>query len=333
MLMPSNKPLFENVSSREYYIRAGMLKSKAFDGCIHITYPDYEEAIIFLEGEPITAIQEWKRWLTVGDDLVEAAENKAIAAEGRMAAYQLPQELLHIFIHKYVNAMIEAELGPYMTAKLLIGYLANDKSTCVLKLSDGHATGYVFMNFGKRTGAIYDSPEGRAYGDSAISEMDHFKEHTSVTIYFTELSEKYLKQKAKARAEAHFVEKPFDTIMPTIKPIMAKQMPAPQPIEPPAVKLVVATSSDRSIRLAHRSRLQTLEMLEEAEVAWIDRKAMAKLNMIGNKAHIALPDGKTQEVTIRQAEIKAEEGKYIIIPRKLRKRLALNEGMIVQIMA
>jgi len=332
MLIPSDRPLFENVSSREYYIRAGQLKDKAFDGCLHIRFSDSEEMIIFLGGEPVTAIQEWGRWLAVGDELVEAAENKALSTEGKMAAYPLPQELLHIFIHRYVSAMVEDEMGQYMTAKLLIGCLESDKSTCVLKLSDGHATGHVFMNFGKVAGVIYDSPEGRSYGDRALGEMGRFKEGTAITIYFMEISERYLKQKAKARAEAHFVERPFDTIMPAIRSAIEKKMPAPVSVEPPAARLVVASSLDKRIKLAHRSRMQTLEMLEEGEVAWMDGKAMSGLQMAGNRARIALPDGKTHEVTVRQAEIKAEEGKYIIIPRKLRRRLALKEGMTVQIM-
>jgi hypothetical protein len=353
MLMPSEKPLFENVSSKEYYARAAEMKSKLLDGCIHIIFPDFEEAIIFSGGDAVTAIHESNRWLTVGDELVEPAENKAIAAEGRMSAYQLPPGLLQIFTHKFVKTMAESELGPYLTARLLIGYLEGDKSTCVLKLQDKRATGYVFLNFGKRSGAVYDSPEGRSYDDNAIKDMDRFKEHTSVSIYFTELTEKYLRSKAEAKAEARAVEKPVAPVTPvepvspfpievvkpvtppvqSIKPIISKPIPVPAAPKPSGVRLVVAMSEDRSVGLAHRSRQQTLEALDESDVAWVDGKTLASLHMIGRQASIVLPGGREYTVTLKEVAITPGESRYIILPRKLRARLSVNKGTVVEVKA
>lgn len=356
MLLPSDKPIFENVSSRDFYARAGELKSKKIDGCIHIIFPDFEETIVFSEGQAVTAIHEAKRWLTVGDELVEVAENKAIAAQGRMSAYQLPPGLLHVFIHKSVKTMVETGLGPYMTAKLLIGYLETDKSTCVVKLHDGRATGYVYINFGKRVGAVYESPDGRSYDDKAIKDMDGFKEHTTVAIYYTELTEKYLRSKAAAKAEAQAPDKPAATAapampaepikppepaapmeaarptvnaIPEIKPVQAK----PASPKPAGIRLTVAMSEDSITGLVHRSRQQTLEALEEGDVAWVDGTTLNSLHMADHKASIVLPDGREHQVTVKEMAIQPVESRYIILPRKLRNRLSIDRGTIVEVKA
>lgn len=345
MLFPIKKPLFENVSSKEYYARASELKKKALDGCIHTVFPDFEEAVLFSGGEAVAAVHQSKRWLTVGDELVEPAENKAIAANGKMSAYELPRGLLDIFIHRYVQTMVETELGPYMTAGLLIGYLERDKSTCVLKLEDGRSTGYVFINFGKRTGAVYGSPDGRLYDDAAIKAMERFKEHAYVAIYFTEPSSKYLKSKAEARAVPKpVVMAPPEPISPfpvegvkpgapaakSLRPIMAK------PLTPPfmaGVKLVVAVSEDQQVGLRHRSRQQTLEALEESDVAWVDGKTFSLLHLLDPNVSIILPNGREYPVTLKEASIKPEESRYIILPIKLRKRLAINKGTTIEVKA
>ncbi len=356
MLMPSAKPIFENISSREYHARAEELKKARVDGCIHIAFPDFEEVIVFSEGRAVTALHESKRWLTVGDDLVEAAENKAISAAGRMSAYSLSPALLHLFLHQSVKTMVETELGPYLTAKLLIGYLAGDKSTCILKFQDQRSTGYVFMNFGNRVGAVYDSPEGRSYDDAAVNSMGRFKEHTSVAIYFMELSEKYLRSKAEARVEAPAPRivapvapvEPMAPVAPAvprepiasfpvtpsaaadqkIKPVRAKPVKVPRPA---GVKLVVAVSDDSFLGISHLSRQRTLETLEENSVAWVDRKTLDSVNAPDRKAYMTLPDGREFAILLKEATFGSAESRYIILPRKLRNRLAVAKGAVVEI--
>jgi hypothetical protein len=365
MLLTSGKPLFENVSSKEYYGRASELRKKAFDGCIHIAFADFEEVILFTGGQAASAVHQSKRWLTVGDELLEPAENKALAADGKMAAYELPRGLLDIFVHKQVQSMVETELGPYMTAGLLIGYLEGDKSTCVLKLEDVRSTAYVFINFGKRVGAAYDSPEGRLYDDGAIKAMDRFKEHASVAVYFIEPSSKYFKSKADAKAEARAAQKPI-TSGPTIAgeavapakppepispfpvegakpraqaaqslvvPVPAKPARAPSALPLAGVRLVVAMSEDRQLGLEHRSRQQTLEAFEEGDVAWVDGKTFTLLHLIDPNVNIILPNGREYPVMLKEAPIQPQESRYIIMPRKLRKRLAIDKGSTVEVKA
>ncbi|HTX43829.1 MAG TPA: hypothetical protein VMC61_03810 [Methanocella sp.] len=361
MLMPTVKPLFENVSSKEYYTRASEFRKKALDGCIHIAYPDFEETILFSGGAPATAVHQSKRWLTVGDELVEPAENKALAVNGRMTAYELPRGLLDIFVHKQLHTMVETELGPYLTAGRLIGYLEGDKSTCVLKLEDGNATAYVYINFGKRVGVVYDSAEGRQYDDGAMKAMGRFKEHAYAAIYFTEPSSKYLKSKADTKAQkagAQWIPKAaVEVVAPAKSPEPVSPFPVeaarPRPQEaqglgqataiakpartpPPlmsGVKLVVAMSGDRKIGLTHRSRQQALEVFEEGDIAWVDGKTFTLLHLIDPNVNIILPGGREYPVTLKEAPIRPEESRYIILPRKLRSKLSVREGATIEVKA
>ncbi len=349
MLIPSGKPLYENVSSKEYYTKASELREKALDGCIRITFPDFEDVILFSGGRPSAAVRQSKRWLAVGDDLVGPAENKALSTDGRMAAYELPRAVLDIFIHMRVQSMVESELGPFMTAGQLIGYLEGDKSTCVLKLEDGGSTAYVFINFGKRAGAACESPEGRTYGDSAMNAMGRFKEHAQAAIYYMEPSAEYLRSRAEAR-----VEGPADGK--SLAALIAKALPqapvSPFPAEVarpheqeaqspkqamampmPGIKLVVAMSIDRNLGLAHRSRQQALEVFEEGNVAWVDGKTLASIRLAGPNASIVLPGGRECPVTLKEAPIEPQDSRYVILPRKLRSRLSVSEGSMVELKA
>jgi hypothetical protein len=363
MLIPVEKPLFENVSSREYYARAGEIKNKALSAVIRIIFPDFEEAIIFSDGKAVAAIHESGRWMTVGDELIDVAENKALAIEGRMSAYEITPAAANIFIHKSVKTMVETELGKYMTPRLLIGYLESDKSTCILKLQDKRGTGYVLINFGKQAGAVYESANGRTYGESAIKDMDRFREHTYAAIYFMEAAEKYL----KSRPEAPVTTKPAETVAPpapapapapaptapaapaapfptetvkpgalpieNIKPSISRPLTVPMVPKSAGVRLIVAMSDDRHIGLAHRSRQHTLEVLEESDVAWVDRKTLASLHAYDLKASLILPDGREYAVTLEEAAIKPAESRYVILPRKLRDRLSIAKGTTVEIKA
>lgn len=334
MLLPSDKPLFENVSSNEYYTRAGRLKDDRVDGIIQFTFPGFEEAIVFSGGKPVSGIHEAKRWITINEGLVEVIENKAMAAAGKMSAYRLEPALLQVLINKNVKNTTETKLGKYLTPGLLIGYLESDGSTCILKFYDDKATAYVFINNGKRAGAAYVSPEGRSSGESAVKDMARFKEHTSAAIYFME---SVAGAKTAEAPVAEPVAPPVSEITPvkpavgSIKPILAKQLPVPPIPKRQGIRLSVAMSGDDILGLKHRSRQQVLETLEEGDVAWVDARTLASLLTFDRKASIVLPDGREYHVTLREAPIEPVENRFIILPRKLRARLSLDRGMTVEV--
>lgn len=351
MLLPSDKPLFENVSSNEYYARSGKLKDEGVDGIVHFVFPDFEEAIVFSGGRPVTGIHEAKRWLTISDGLVEAVENKAITVPGKMSAYRLDPALVQVFAHKDLKNMVETTLGKYLTPGLLIGYLEGEGSTSILKLNDDKATAYVFINNGKRAGAAYVSPEGRSNGESAVKDMARFKENTSAAIYFLESVIKPKAEKPAVEPVAHPapaaapapVTAPVSSKAPEEKPEPAKAAPRkvkpvlvkPQPVPPvqkrQGIRLSVAMSADETPALRHRSRQQVLETLEESDVAWVDAKTLASLQILDRKASLVLPDGREYHVTLKEAPIEPVENRYIILPRKLRSKLSLVRGMTIEV--
>ncbi len=345
MLLPSDKPLFENVSSSEYYTRAGKLKDDAVDGIILFTFPDFEEALVFSGGKPVTGVHEAKRWLTIGDGLVEAVENKAITVPGKMSAYRLEPAMVQVFAHKDLNNMVETTLGKYLTPGLLIGYLESEGSTSILKFYDDKATAYVFINNGKRAGSAYLSPEGRSNGESAVKDMARFKENTSAAIYFLESAVKPKAEKpvaepvkppapvtAPAPAKAPEAKpEPAKAEAGKAKPVLAKPLPVPPVPERQGIRLSVAMSVDDTPELRHRSRQQLLETLEEGDVAWVDSKTLASLQTADRKASLVLPDGGEYHVTLKEAPIVPVENRYIILPRKLRARLSLDRGMTVEV--
>lgn len=345
MLLPSDKPLFENVSSSEYYTRAGKLKDEGLDCIVHFIFPDYEAAIIFSGGQPVTGVHEAKRWLTINDGLVEAIENKAITVPGKMSAYRLEPAMVQVFTHKDLKSMVETTLGKYLTAALLIGYLEGEGSTSILKFYDDKATAYVYINNGKRAGAAYLSPEGRSNGESAIKDMARFKENTSAAIYFLESivkpkAEKPVEEPVKPPAP---VTAPAPVKAPDVKPEPEKAAPGPvkpvlsKPLPPVAapkrqgVRLSVAMSGDDTPGLRHRSRQQVLETLEEGDIAWVDKKTLASLHTLDRKVSLILPDGREYHVTLKEAPIEPVENRYIILPRKLRARLSLDRGTTVEV--
>ncbi len=337
MLLPSDKPLFENVSSNEYYARAVKLKDDAVDGIILFTFPDFEAAIVYSGGKPVAGVHEAKRWLTISEGLIEAVENKAIAVPGKMSAYRLDPAMVQVFAHKDLKNMVETTLGKYLTPGLLIGYLEGEGSTSILKFYDEKATAYVFINGGKRAGAAYLSPEGRSSGESAVKDMARFKENASAAIYFLEnavtpKAEKPIAEPVKAPAPAQApiaVPEPVKAEAGKVKPVLAKPLPVPPARKRQGIRLSVALSGDAMPEIRHRSRQQVLETLEEGDVAWVDARTLASLRTL--RASLVLPDGREYHVTLKEAPIEPVENRYIILPRKLRSKLSLDRGMTVEV--
>src|SRR5208337_4492867 len=124
--------------------------------------------------------------------------------------------------------------------------------------------------------------------------------------------------------------------MPVMKPYMPIEKPVTtiQPPKPKAVyqlRLLVVRSEDRFVGLAHRSRQSTLEALEEHDVAWVDKNTMNALRTL--RARIVLPGGKEYPVTLKEVSMVPDDSRYIILPRKLRNKLSIGQGVTVEVKA
>ena len=354
MLIPFANTKFDNASSRDFYSRSKELKDCNFNGALSIVFPDHESVVFYVEGEPVTALQEYNRWITLGDELVEPVENKAINVDARMTAFELPPGFLHIFLHKHVDSTVNGELGSYLSVRNLVKNFEDEHSTCFIKVRDKDSRGYVYINFGKSVGAAFESENVKSFDENAMKEMDKLTGKARVSIYFLELSQAYMKSPSTQPVIEAFEEpvkevKPPETMpvsslrlnpiedVKSITYVLTKPAPvsAPAPvISPTHIKLIVVMSDDRFVSLQHRSKLRTLETLDEENVAWVDRKTLASLNLKGNnKAHLVLSSGREYPVALREMETVQEESKYVILPLKLRKRLDINKGTMVDIKA
>lgn len=352
MLIPFAKTKFDNVSSKDFYMRSKELKDSKFNGCLSIAFPDHEGVIFYAEGEPVIAMQEYNRWITLGEGLIEPIENKALNSDGMMTAFELPPGFLHFFIHKHVESTVNGELGSYLSVRTLAKNFENEHSTCIIKVRDRQSRGYVFINFGKQMGAVFESANGKAYDDSAMKEMDQLQGKARVSVFFLELSQAYIKSlpsqpvsHAEPAIAAEATRPP--EAMPTgghmpspaegiksIAYVLSKPAPAIVATVPSHLKLILVMSDDKFVGLQHRSKLMTLEALNEENVAWVDRKTIESLNTKGDrKANLILAGGKEYPVTLREVEIVPDESKFIILPFKLRRRLAVNKGAMIGIKA
>ena len=355
MLIPFANTKFDNISSRDFYSRNKELKDCNFNGALSIAFPDHESVIFYVEGEPATALQEYNRWVALGDELTEPVENKAINVDARMTAFELPPGFLHILLHKHVDATVNGELGSYLSVRNMVTNFESEHSTCFIKVRDKEARGYVFINFGKQVGAALESESGKYYDENAMKEMDKLKGKARVSIYFLELSQAYIKAPTTQPVIEAFEEPVKAVTQPETMPVgslklnptedvksityvlnkpaaaAAAAMAAPV-VSPSHLKLIVVMSDDRFVSLRHRSKLRTLETLNEQSVAWVDRKTLSSLNVKDNhKASLVLSGGREYPVTLREMDIVPEESKYVILPLKLRKRLNINKGAMIDL--
>lgn len=352
MLVPFANTKFNNVRSKDFHARSKELKDCKFNGCLSITFPDHEGVIFYAEGEPVTAMQEYNRWITLGEELIEPIENKALNVDGMMTAFELPPGFLHFFIHKHVESTVNGELGSYLSVRTLARNFENEHSTCIIKVRDKQSRGYVFINFGKQMGAAFESANGKAYDDNAMKEMDQLQAKARVSVFFLELSQAYIKSPSSqpvphaepaiaAEAMRPLEAMPAGGHMPSpaesiksISYVLSKPAPSVVAAAPSHLKLILVMSDDRFVGLQHRSKLMMLEALNEENVAWVDRKTIESLNTKGDqKASLILAGGKEYPVTLREVEIVPEESKFIILPFKLRRRLAVNKGAMIGIKA
>lgn len=220
----------------------------------------------------------------------------------------------------------------------------------------------IWVAIGFLVGAILSaSAEGKAYDDNAMKAMGNLSGKARVTVFFLELSPSYIKASASKPVAAPKLVEPVKAAeaprppeaMPVIghmpspaegiksityvlskpAPVVAATVPFPATV-PSQLKLIVVMSGDKFVGLQHRSKLMTLEALDEESVAWVDKKTIESLNAKGNhKASLILAGGKEYPVTLREADFMSEESKFIILPLKLRKRLAVSKGAMIGVKA
>lgn len=338
MLIPSTKVIFEGLS-REYYPRQKELASSGFNGCVRMAFADFEGVVFYRDGKPATALEECGTWMALGDELIAPLENKAAVTDGVMAIYELPADTIDFFAGRKIADTVETESGPMLGLRTLIDNLLRDRDVCIFKAKGPSWIGYVFIAAGRVIGASYASERETLEGDRAINTLRQASGKASVAIYFLSGGAPYVEvppsvemppaKTAGPAAPVEVMRPPEPGQAPAESVIVS---PAPAAAEPaiPEVELKVVAGQDEALRLRHPSKLMTLETLEDRSVVWVDGVTLKKLGVRdAGTASMILPGEKTVQVTLLRMELLSGQGKFAIVPRKLRRRIALVPGTIV----
>jgi hypothetical protein len=108
--------------------------------------------------------------------------------------------------------------------------------------------------------------------------------------------------------------------------------PAPAAALPaiPETEVKVVLAGDPAIQPRHPSKLAAVEALEDRSIVLVDGLTLERLGVKdGGAASLVIPGGRVAQVTVQLMDLLAEPGKFAVVPRKLRRRLAVVPGTIV----
>lgn len=342
MLIPHTRVVFEGLS-RDYYARAKELASAKLNACVRLVFADFEGAVFYGEGKPVTALQESGLWMALGEEVIAPLENKATVTDGSMAVYELSPEMLAFFSGRRIESTVDVVAEPPVSPQVLLDNLVRDRATCIFKVRGPVWLGYAFIGGGRIISASFASERETVYGESAAGAIRRAAGRAAAAMYFLEGGAPFAEVTPPAPAE-----KPAATGIGSAGPEEAAPAPGPEatetPISPPAptavvpvsreIQLRVVTSREEGIRLLHKSKQDALEMLEERSVAWVDSTVFRVLDeKETNWASLSLPGGKSQQVMLLKMDLLSDPGMFIVLPRKLRRRLSVTPGTTVTLKA
>ncbi len=338
MLVPAKQIVFEGLS-RDYYARQKELASSGFTGCIRLVFADLEGIVVYEAGKPVTALEESGDWMALGSELIAPLENKAAVTDGSMAIYTLSSDMIGFFAGRKIANVVETEAGPMLGTRALIDNLLRDRSVCIFKARETSWIGYAFIAAGKVVDAAFASHQEHLAGDRAVTALKQSAGNAAVIIYFIEGGTPFVEAAPPAEAPSVTVPEPeapapAEAMRPTMpEPARADTViEAPASPEPaiPETEVTIVMASDPTLQPRHPSKLATIETLDDRSVVLVDETTLERLGVKdGGMASVALPGGEVAQVTLLKMDLLSEEGKFAIVPRRLRRRLALVPGAVL----
>jgi hypothetical protein len=334
MLVPSKQVVFEGLS-RDYYARQKELASSGFSGCVRLVFADFEGAVVYDSGRPVTALQECGTWMALGDELIAPLENKAAVTDGSMAIYVLSREMIDFFTGRKIASTIETEAGPLLDAGKLVDNLLRDRSVCIFKARGSSWIGYVFIAAGRVVDAAFSSGRESLEGSRAVRAMKDAPGNATAVIYFLEGGAPFVEVTPSVGMPPGKVPAtPVEVLRPP-EPATAPAgtvITAPAAVPPglPETDVTVATAADKVLQPQHPSKLAVVEALEDRGVVLVDGLTLERLGVKdGGAASLAIPGGRVAQVTLQKMDLLEETGRFVVMPRKLRRRLSVVPGTIV----
>lgn len=339
MLVPSKQVVFEGLS-RDYYARQKELASSGFNGCVRLVFADFEGVVVYVAGRPVTALQECGTWMALGDELIAPLENKAAVTEGSMAIYVLSRDLIDFFTGRKIASTVETETGPLLGAGTLVDNLLRDRSVCIFKARGPSWIGYVFVAAGRVIDAAFASGRESLDGDRATAALKQASGKATAVIYFLEGGAPFVELTPS-------VVMPAGTVPPAPGPVEVMHPPepgpapaetvitAPAPAERPAFPeedVTVTMAADKALKPRHPSKLAAAETLEDRSVVLVDELTLERLGLKdGGAASLVIPGGRVAQVTLQKMDLLEETGRFVVMPRKMRRRLSVVPGTIVRL--
>jgi hypothetical protein len=337
MLVPAKQVIFEGLS-RDYYARQKELASSGFTGCVRLVFSDFEGMVFYEAGKPLTALEECGTWMALGDELIAPLENKAVVTDGSMAIYALSQDLIDFFTDRKIMSTVETETGPLLASRTLVDNLLRDGSVCIFTARGSSWISYAFLAAGKIIDAVFASDRESLDGDRAAAALRQADGKATAVMYFLEGGAPFIEvtpsvemppnteSLASAPVEILRPPEPGQSLAETV--IAAPASPAEQAI--PAADVTVVTAGDKAIRPRHPSKLAALESLEDRNVVLVDGLTLEQLGVKdAGSASLVIPGGRVAQVMLLRMDLLSENGKFTVIPRKFRRRLAIVPGTIV----
>jgi hypothetical protein len=337
MLVPSKQVVFEGLS-RDYYVQQKELASSGFNGCIRLVFADFEGMVVYVAGRPVTALRECGTWMALGDELIAPLENKAAVTEGSMAIYGLSRDLIDFFAGRKIANTVETETGPLLDAGMLVDNLLRDRSVCILKARGPSWIGYAFIAAGGVIDAAFASDRESLDGDRATAALRQASGKATAAIYFLAGGAPFVDLTPS-------MEMPAGTVPPASQPVEVLHPPepgpapagtvitTPAPAESPAFpeeEVSVTMAADKALNPRHPSKLAAAEMLEDRSVALVDELTLERLGLkAGGAASLVIPGGRVAQVMLQKMDLLEETGRFVVMPRKMRRRLSIVPGTIV----
>jgi hypothetical protein len=337
MLVPAKKVIFEGLS-RDYYARQKELESSGFTGCVRLVFADFEGAIIYEAGKPVTALQESGTWMALGDELIAPLENKAVVTGGSMAIYALSQDMIDFFAGRKIASTVETETGPLLGTRTLVDNLLRERSICIFTARGPSWVGYAFLAAGRVIGAVFASDRESLDGDRAAEALKQAAGKATAVMYFLEGGAPFIEVTpsvempsgtAPAASAPVEVMRPHEPGQAPAGTVIAAPAPAGEQAIP-AMDVTVVAAGDKAIQPRHPSKLAAMESLEDRFVVLVDGVTLERLGVKdAGAASMVIPGGKVVQVMLIDMDLHTETGKSAVVPRKLRRRLAIVPGTIV----
>jgi hypothetical protein len=197
------------------------------------------------------------------------------------------------------------------------------------------------MAAGRVIDAVYASGRESLDGDRAVTALKQSEGKVAVVIYFLEGGAPFVEVTPSVgmpAGTAPAAPAPVEVMRPPeagpvpAETVITAPAPAPAPVPPsiPEADVKVVLPGDPAIRPRHPSKLAAVEALEDRSIVLVDGLTLEWLGVKdGSAVSMVIPGGRVAQVTVQLMDLVAEPGKFAVLPRKLRRRLAVAPGTIV----